>query len=493
MFASSTCGVAEEKRDGSGSFLRAVRDHAKALAQQPHRPPNPGGLPDALQKLNYDQYHEIGVRFERAPWARDDLPFRVQLLHRGYLFRDAVQIHSIEQGTTRRIEFSPAMFTYGSLRLPVQELKDLDFAGFRVMWRGRENDYPEVASFVGASYFRFIGRGHHYGSSARGLAIDTGEARVEEFPRFTQFWLQKPGPGERDLTLYALLDSPSATGAFRFDLAPGAETSVTADATLFARTKDKKFGIAPLTSMFLMGESRTRWIPDFRPEVHDCDGLLVQHANGSREWRPVTNPERKHQITRIPVSQLAGFGLMQRDRSYSSYVDLQAEYEKRPGYWVAPSGDWGKGHVELVEIPTTTEYNDNIVAYWVPDSGLAPGKESRFQYTITAMNQGPTAGELFEVESTRITPEHEGKLPRFVVDFRPPDGKSHKAERLEGKVTTSVGEVRHLVTQTNSAAGGWRLFFDYSGPKDKRAELKAALTRGGAVVSETWQYHLHEP
>lgn len=494
VFAGSTLGGAARNPDDSDSFLQGLRDQARGLAQQAHRQADAPPLPDTLKKLDYDGYHAIGARPEHLPWANEGLPFELQFLHRGYLFLDAVQINLIDKGAAQRLEFKPEMFNYGQLKVPLGELKNLDFAGFRLMWRSSPENVSEIASFVGASYFRFIGKGQHYGSSARGLAVDTGESRGEEFPRFTQFWLRKPDPSAKSFTLYAMMESPSVTGAFRFILRPGAQTSVATDASLFARAKEKKNGIAPLTSMFLMGENRTRFIPDFRPEVHDCDGLLIQLSDGTRTWRPVSNPERKHQITRIPVSQLSGFGLMQRDRNYSSYVDLQAQYEMRPGLWVAPTGDWGKGHVELVEIPTTTEYNDNIVAYWVPEGGLVPGQEARFQYTITALDRRVDPGDLMEVESTRINPEHEGKPPRFVIDFLPSQKTNVlKADKIEARVSASQGEIRNVVTQTNSVTGGWRLFFDHTGAKDKKASLEAALTHRGAVVSETWMYHLHEP
>ncbi len=128
--------------------------------------------------------------------------------------------------------------------------------------------------FLGASYFRVLGRGQSYGASARGLAINVATTGGEEFPYFSDFWLVRPLPQQRTLTIFALLDSPSLTGAYRFEIRPGATTDVEVTATLYARKNVEKLGVAPLTSMFLFGEEHRRQFDDYRPEVHDSDGLL---------------------------------------------------------------------------------------------------------------------------------------------------------------------------------------------------------------------------
>src|SRR5205085_6387853 len=155
------------------------------------------------------------------------------------------------------------------------------------------------------------------------------------------------------VTVYALLESQRATGAYRFDIVPGAETVVRVQARLYLRaaaTQVATLGIAPLTSMFFSGENQPRR-GDFRPEVHDSDGLQVATGDGEWLWRPLQNPARMT-VTSFAVRELRGFGLMQRDRTFSSYEDTEARYERRPSAWVRPLSDWGPGRVELVQLPT---------------------------------------------------------------------------------------------------------------------------------------------
>jgi glucans biosynthesis protein len=366
----------------------------------------------------------------------------------------------------------------------------LHFAGLRVLYPvNTPSKQDEVASFIGASYFRLLGARQRYGASFRGLAIDTAEPSGEEFPRFTDFWVEKPGPHSTFLQAFALLDSPSVAGAYRFVIKPGETTAVEEEACLFVRKEIKKLGVAPLTSMFLIGENRTYYVPDFRPEVHDSDGLLLQLDDAQWLWHPLVNPQKSHRVSRFAADHLAGFGLLQRDRDFRSYEDLAARYDLRPSLWVQPSGNWGPGAVELVEIPTPNEFHDNIVAYWVPKQKPARGQEFHWVCTLSSFLTGPDHPALESVLATRISPEHDKNPPRFVIDFTGGSLPSLATNAtVQAKVQTSRGEVQNLVVQKNDITGGWRVFFDLGGELNEEADLRAWLLNGNQPISETWVY-----
>jgi glucans biosynthesis protein len=270
---------------------------------------------------------------------------------------------------------------------------------------------------------------------------------------------------------------------------PGAATVVQVETSLFFRKSPKKIGVASLSSVFLMGQNSTRLVPDYRPQVHDSDGLQIQSDAGDWIWRPLVNPARTFQITRFPVAQLKGFGLMQRDRQFGDYDDLGSRFDLRPSYWIEPGEGWGSGAVELVEIPTANEWNDNVVAYWTPREMPAPGRELHLTYRLSALLAGPEPKPLLRVRSTRITPEISDSPPRFVIDFA---GTPPRPIGLDtspaANVSASAGQVRNLVVQTNDASGGWRAVFDLAGAGDNRTELRLRLEDGNEPVSETWVY-----
>jgi glucans biosynthesis protein len=476
---------------GNGEFsFNTVRDMARTLAGKEFVPGQNSDLPDVLKKLNYDQYATIRFRPEHNLWKDDHVRFMAQFFHRGYLYQDPVNIHLIDRGQVSDVVFSPEMFDYDTNRIPKDLPAGTEFGGFRLLYPlNTPQKMDEVAEFLGASYFRFLGAGQRYGSSLRGLAIDTAEPSGEEFPRFTEFWLEKPPQLAGGIRAYALMDSPSVAGAYRFVIEPGAATVTEIEMSLFFRKSPKKIGLAPLGSLFLTGQNRTRYVADYRPQVHDSDGLLIASGDSNWTWRALVNPAKEHRISRFPLSTLKGFGLMQRDREFTDYDDLGSRFERRPSYWVEPEGNWGPGTIELVEIPTPTEWNDNIVAYWVPQEAPMPGQEMHLKYRVSALLGGPEQVPLLRVQSTRIRPESGDSPPRFVIDFAgtPPEQDDIKPS-TGVKVQTSEGQVRNLVVQTNEATGGWQVFFDLAGAGDNRAELRLRLQPGRAPVSETWVY-----
>src|SRR6218665_2940481 len=375
--------LAASGAQAAGFGFDEVAERARLQALQPYDA-KPAALPQELARLGYDEYRDIRYRPERALWRDQKLPFELVPLHRGGRNVDAVRLNELTPAGVRPLAFQRADFHYGKNALPeVQQAAwgDLGFAGFRIHYPLNNPRYKdELIVFLGASYFRALGAGQIYGLSARGLAIDTIGAGAEEFPRFPEFWIERPAPGATALTIYALLDSPRASGAYRFTVRPGDSTAIDVRLRLFLRAPVAPLALAPLTSMFTFGENQPQR-GDFRPEVHDSDGLMLAGADGEWLWHPLVNPARPL-VRSFAANSPRGFGLMQRDRAFASYEDTEARYEKRPSAWVEPLGDWGAGRVDLVQLPTPDETHDNVVAYWVPAQALAPGRPFDFAYRL---------------------------------------------------------------------------------------------------------------
>lgn len=479
----------------AGTFsYGALLSKAKELAEGEYQPDNDPGLPDSLKNLSYDDYQCIRFLPQKGPWQAESLRFTFQFFHRGFIYQAPARIYLVDQGQVREFGFDPAQFDYGRNHFPHPVPLGLHFAGLRVLYPlNSPNKQDEVAAFLGASYFRVIGAQQRYGASFRGLAVDTAEPSGEEFPRFTDFWIQKPAPADTNLTLYALLNSPSVAGAYRMVIEPGTTTKVGVEAGLFFRKVPQKVGIAPMTSMFLVGENRTHYLPDFRPEVHDSDGLLIQSNTEFCLWRPLINPQKQHLVSQFPQPDLKAFGLLQRDRQFADYEDLAGRYELRPSLWVQPVRGWGKGTVELVEIPSPNEWNDNVVAYWVPQEKPRRGEELHYAYDLFACLAQPERCKLWRVEATRITPEHDKTPLRFVIDFNGDQGSALAADAaIEASVWASRGKVQNLVTEKNEVTGGWRTFFDLTGSGSDPVDLSLVLHQDNQVLSEAWRYH-YEP
>lgn len=475
--------------------LEAVSAEARALAKRPYQAPAED-LPAALAELDQATYRAIGFRAEQALWRGERL-FEAQFHHRGFVYRHPVRIHEVVDGRIRKVPFAPERFRYDGDAAGLGDAApaDLGYAGLRLHFPINHPERKEaVLDFLGASYFRVLARGQAPGLSARGLAVDTALPGGEEFPRFTDFWLLRPSPEAAAMTVIALLDSPSVTGAYRFDVCPGARTHVEVTAHLFARSEIGKLGIGPLTSMFLHGENTTRAVDDVRPEVHDSDGLLLQTAAGERIWRPLVN--RPHlRISALQADALPGFGLLQRDRSPTRYLDTRTAFHRHPSYWVTPLGEgWEAGSVELIEIPTLREINDNIVAYWRPEAPLSAGESRTYRYRLTAFGDEP-ADRLGRVQRTRVGWAGNGSDEepprthrRFLVDFRGGDLDGLAPEQpVRAELTGSSGETRELRVTAVPESGVWRASFSLV-PGSGAADLRLRLLLRGEPVTETWNY-----
>lgn len=467
--------------------LDRVAERARQLAERPYR--EPPDLPAWLAELDYDAWRAIRFRPAEALWLERDLPFSVQFFHTGFLYDRAVRVHEVDGEGTRPVEFSADQFRYDTGLPPGRRDEKPGYAGLRVHFPIRTPNYrDEVIVFLGASYFRAVGRDQAYGLSARGLAVDTALPSGEEFPWFREFWLVRPTAGAESLTIYALMDSARLTGAYRFVVKPGDATEVDVRLRLFRRREVAKLGMAPLTSMFLFGENGSRTPADYRPEVHDSDGLLLALGSGEWLWRPLRNP-RELSVSRFSADGLRGFGLLQRDREFDHYQDLEARPDRRPSTWITPQGRWGPGAVELVEIPSEKETNDNVVAYWLPDRVPEPGTPVELAYTLEWYGgpaRRPPAGHVVATRHAPVEDRH-----RFVVDFAGEALTSlQDTAEVRGEVSTSGGDATILHSQVvrNPVTRGWRLTFQLD-PKGRQAtELRAFLRRGPDVLTETWSY-----
>lgn len=466
---------------------------ARQLGQRPFDP-DAASIPAELSKLTYDSYREIRFRRDRAFWREGGSDFRLLPFHLGFLHDKPVQLHIINHGAAIPIPFTTSLFEYGKVPVPKGLSPSVGFAGFAVTTTLNDpRVQDEVISFLGASYFRLIGRGHHYGLSARSLALDIGGAQPEEFPFMRALWLEEPSRDSTELVIYALLDSPSVAGAYRYVVKPGQETHVEVTATVFPRRSIERIGIAPLTSMFQAGEGDLAQRSDFRPEIHDSDGLMLQTGHGEWIWRPLRNPTSLR-ISSFSDNNPRGFGLMQRDRDFGNYQDLEAHYHARPGYWVEPMGDWGEGRVDLIEIPTDNEAFDNIGACWTPNTPLPVGEASEFRYRMTALS---TTGHLHPFAQTQhsfigsdLEDAHvEGHgTKRFIVDFAGGDLAYHLAapDRVDLAATVTAGTITSTILQPNAAAGGFRAIVDARLPEGETAVLRMYLRTRGQTLSETW-------
>jgi glucans biosynthesis protein len=472
-----------------------VASRARQLAQTPfHAEPRPAtATRPTSDALTYDQYRDIRFRPDHSLWRNEQLPFEVQFFHPGFVNTETVRINEVTAaGASHPIAFDMANFDYGHNATPSRALAS-GYAGFRVHYAINNAAHKdEVVVFLGASYFRAIGKDQRYGLSARGLAIDTVGAGAEEFPRFTEYWLEKPAPGATSLVITALLDSKSVAGVYRFVVTPGADTVVDVQSRLYLRKDVATLGIAPLTSMFFSGENQPQ-AGDFRPEVHDSDGLMVETGTGEWLWRPLSNP-RQVLTTSFAMPSIKGFGLMQRDRAYTSYEDDEARYELRPSAWITPTGDWGPGRVELVQLNTIDESNDNIVAYWVPAHLPAAGQPLDLAYRMRwqgTAQQHPPGAWTVQSRSGRSFATLDAGVEQVIVDFTGPSLAALPADAQVKAVVTAVANADIVSTNVyrNDATGDWRLALRFKQRKaDSPVELRAFLQHGNDILSETWTH-----
>jgi len=477
-----------------------LTEDMRRLSLEPHQPaPAPAGF---LGDLTYDTYRLIRFRDAAARWQEGPAAWRLHAFHMGWLFPEPVRLFEVAPSangdTATEILFSTDDFEYlNDLADAVPDHADLPgVAGFKVNYPlNRPDKWDEVAAFLGASYFRALGRNSAYGLSARGLAINTGTADNEEFPRFSRFYLQRDPAGGSILTLFATLESPSVTGAYRIVIRPGIATEMDVTARLFFRRAVTEVGIAPLTSMFLFSEKNRAAFDDYRPNVHDSDGLRILRADGDVIWRPLNNPAQLATSYFSETSPRA-FGLHQRDRSFDSYQDIGARYERRPSLDVLPSGQWGPGAVRLVEIPSDLEANDNIVAYWVPAEPLTPGEMAVFAYTLRwgdlPLDPMDPLAYVFETRSGAGGFAGVAARPgtrKFVVDFKGGTlGSLPDDAAVEPIASVANAEMQSLTLERIPGTDMWRVIMDLRAEPGAVVEMGLHVAGYGQKLTETWLY-----
>ncbi len=449
----------------------------------------PQKVPEALTKIDYSTYRKINFQQNAAVWGGTPTLFSIQLFAPGFLYKELVDIAVVENGQSFPVELSESSF-----RVPDESIGKLlaevgKYAGFRLHYPINSNDCnDEFIVFQGASYFRGISKGQVYGLSTRGLAINVAKPKGEEYPLFKRFWIERPSKHHNAIVVHALLDSKSVAGAYRFGIYPGAPTWMDVNVILFPRQDVQHVGLAPLTSMFMHGGIDRSDTPDYRPAVHDSEGLLMENGNGEKIWRPLNNP-RKLQVSSFMGENPKGFGLIQRHRQFDYYQDLEAKYHLRPSAWIEPSGAWGKGHIELFEIPSDSEANDNIVAYWKPEDGLKKGQPFAYSYRITWPDNIPKKmGKMSVVRTAGGQKLFADKINEIVIDYRPL--KADEINSIEIDASISKGAVLESRIESNPNIDGARVFITFDLKNFDVAELRVQLRQNDKPIGMTWLYRL---
>ena len=478
--------AAQALPDGQRFDAGNVAALARALAKRPYQAA-PTEMPDGLRDLTYEQYVTIRPSPSALLWGGEGRGFVVEPLHRGFVFTVPVALHVVEDGVVRRVAYDPGRFEFGKLKSP-EAGRDLAFSGFRVYAAFGAGQPVDFALFQGATFFSALAAGQGFGIQARGLSIRTAEARGEEFPYFRAFWIERPSVGQGALVVHALIDSESTTAALRMTLRPGETSHVDVEGTLFPRATLDHVGLAGMAASYLFGPSDRRNVDDARPGVYEVNGLLVANGGAETLWRPVQNPETL-QVSAFMDRDPKGFGLMQRARDYASFQDDDQHWERRPSLWVEPLAEWGEGAVQLVEIPSDSEVNKNVIAYWRPKAPIPAASEFPFGYRQSWCWQPPHRPALAAVAGSRVGGVPGGRKRRVLVDFA---GEALAAGAvpadLKASVSAAPGKVERLRTFAYPERRTLRVSFDLDPGGDNHSELRLLLEGGGQAISETWLY-----
>jgi len=471
--------------DEGQSFSKAmVIELARELAREPFKESEKA--PKSLTHMDYSTYRKINFQQNEAIWGNSRTKFSIQLFAPGYLYENLVDIDVVENGRAYPVKVTESSFHVPHPSLARALAKVGKYAGIRLHYPINCETYKdEFIVFQGASYFRAVSRGQVYGLSARGLAIDVAQPKGEEFAFFKRFWIERPSTWQEAIVVHALLDSKSVTGAYRFGIYPGAPTWMQVDATLFPRSDIGHLGLAPLTSMFMHGPMDRPDKADYRPTVHDSGALAIIRGNGEPLWRPLSNPHEL-QVSAFLDENPMGFGLIQRNRRFAHYQDLEAKYHCRPSAWVEPRGDWGKGQVELVEIPSGSEGNDNIVVYWRPAQGLKKGQPFSFAYRLTWPDDKTISTDNVRIVRSASGEKLSGDSREIVIDYSPLNPEDVK--NIEVEASISNGRIIEARIQPNPPIKGARVFVNfYPGDADV-AELRVQLKKADKPFAATWLY-----
>lgn len=484
----------EQERDRDGSteaeaIFQAMQAKAKEAAAKGFQPSR--DLPPDLNSLNYDQFRLIAFEHEKSIWKAQALPFWMELFHRGYIFREEVQISLLPAGATSTAElkpllFQPELFQYRGELSGLKPPADLGYAGLKIIGKFPSSEHPlEMASFLGASYFRAISPGQFYGTSARGLALDIGMTKVEEFPSFREFWVEEPAPGAKQLRLWAFLDSPSVAGAYAFVLHPGETMTIDVQAQLFFRRVPNKVGLAPLTSMWMWGQGKAGPEDDPRPRVHDSDSLLIHTSDGRWIRRSLIRLEYPS-LSNYDLEGIHGFGLMQAERDPVHYRDEEAKYHLRPSIWIEPKEPWRNGSVQLLELPAEHEGVDNIAAWWVPREPVSLEEPLNLDYQISFLSGPPRQHKAAIASSFHIERAKPSSFGLTVVFSGDAVSNWPTDRTLVPHVLVQRGSAKEVSvrrTAINTVEVSCQLI-----PGTEAMEIEVFLTAEDKLFSESWRY-----
>ena len=504
--------------------FETVRTMARDRAAVPYVAPA-DDLADFWKNLTYDQHRDIRFKMEDGLWAADKKPFSIDFFHPGWTAKKSVKLYEVNGAGAKPLFFDRSLFDYGKQPVPNGIPTPPGYAGWRARTRLNSPEYmDEFLVFLGASYFRSIPAKAPYGLSARGVSLNSGLPGVpEEFPDFQNFWLKTPEADAKTLTTWALLDGPSVAGAWQFSVTPGVETVMEIEAEITLRQPVQQLGLAPFSSMFWFGELTHPRAYDFRPEVHDSDGLLMELGTGAKHFRPLDHTPGQFRHCVFSLEKPQAWSLLQRDRAFTSYQDLEAHYHDRPSVRVEPVEGFEKGQLHLIEMPTADETNDNVILVFEPDPKPEVGKPYRFKYRLV-WQRDPAPSGLFAVKDTRYgNPVQKPNELLFTIDFAKPlhpekkigDPKWDDITGYKAVVTTNQAGVKILHTDivdlsmpnVDSLPLGMgrnpelhmpqvlRAFFVLEPPADLRdidltCELQDAA---GQAVSERWLYLWKKP
>lgn len=474
--------------DGQAISRDALLAFAREVAKSPYQAPR-ADVPRALAQLNLDQYRQIRMKPDQRIWAGENRGFALDLLPAGNVFTTPVTIRTVDGGIIRDKRFAAEQYDFGN-NPPLPAEVAVPYSGFRTYAAlNGQTATDEALVFQGASLFRALAKGQVFGVMARGLTLNVAEAQGEEYPAFRAFWIERPGAGASSIVVHALLDSDSVTGLYRFAVRPGDSTVCDVEVTLFPRVDLPHVGVAPMTANYLFAPNDRTNVDDVRGGVHDAQGLQIWNGNGEWLWRPVTNPETL-QVSAFVDQNPRGFGLLQRDRRFEAFNDLDARFERRPSVWIEPLGEWGQGQVQLVEIPVNDEMNRNILAYWRPRVPLARGGEHFFTYRMHWCWSPPERPPLATVTASRTgRGQGGGRRRRFVVDFSAEDfADPVKAAGLKANLTHQRGRVGNIDGRLVPDLKLYRVAFDLDPEAANQVELRLVLEREGQPQSETWLY-----
>lgn len=461
-----------------------VVDIARQLAKRPFAAPA-NDLPDALANLNYDQY--VTIKSLRAPiWGTEGRGIAIEPLHRGFVFSNAVDLYLVEDGSVRKVGYEPSQFNFGAINVP-NNLGDIGFSGFRLIAQQGDDRPFDFAIIQGATFFRALARGQNYGAIGRALTLKPAEAKGEEFPIFRAFWIERPGIGSNSITVHGVLDSESTTGAIRMTFRPGDMTIIDVETTLFPRVNLEHLGLGAIASTYFYGPNDRRTADDIRPSVYESSGLQMLNGQGEWLWRPLHNPETL-QISAFVDNSPKGFGLLQRERNYESFQDDEQRFERRPSLWIEPLGEWGQGSVQLLEIPTDAEINDNILAYWRPKTTMAAGSEVAFAYRQYWGWNAPERPPLATVSATRVGRGSGGRRRRFAIDFSGDMLGDNWPKDLKSVLTVGPGTFQNLKLLPYPERKTVRVAFELDPGNENACEMRLILEAGGKPISETWLY-----